>query len=131
MKGGVIGWIGWPFRLLGFAAYFVWLLVTSNLTVIRDIVTPGSAVEAGIVRVPLRCRTDLEVTMLANLISLTPGTLTLAVRTGSPNELYVHGMYAPDPSEFRREIEDLETKMLHAMRRSGDVAPAAAGEEQR
>ncbi|QNG21073.1 Na+/H+ antiporter subunit E [Rhodococcus triatomae] len=114
--------ITWPWRLLGFAGYFGWLLVVSNLTVIRDIATPGSDVQAGIVELPLRCRTDLEITLLANLISLTPGTLTLAVRAGPEHPvLYVHGMYAPEPGAFRRELGDLEARMLRALRRNANV----------
>ncbi|NLU83518.1 Na+/H+ antiporter subunit E [Rhodococcus sp. HNM0569] len=113
-------WLTWPLRLIGFAGYFLWLLVKSNAEVITDVVTPAGRMAAGIAKVPVRCRTNLEITMLANLISLTPGTLTLAVHTGDEPALYVHGMYAPDPDEFRAEIHELEDRMLHAMRRDGD-----------
>lgn len=111
----------WPLRLIGFAFVFARLLLVANWQVLRDIFTPGSSIEAGIARVPTRCRTDLEITMFANLISLTPGTLTLAVRRGEPTVLYVHGMYAPDPDAFRAELGAMETALLRAMRRDGAV----------
>lgn len=67
------------------------------------------------VRVLLRSRTPTEVTLLSNLICLTPGTLTLAV-TDDPPTLYVHGMYATDAEVFRRELHDLEFRLLRAWR---------------
>ncbi|NLG55463.1 MAG: Na+/H+ antiporter subunit E [Rhodococcus sp.] len=120
--------ITWPLRLTGFGLYFLWLLASSNWAVIRDSVTPGSAIDPGIVEFPLRCRTDFEVTLLANLISLTPGTLTLAVSvSGEHPVLYVHGMYAPDPDAFRAELEDMEIRMLRAVRIHGVEDSVAAG----
>ncbi|MDV6011350.1 Na+/H+ antiporter subunit E [Haloechinothrix sp. LS1_15] len=121
----MINFLSWPVRAVGFLLYFIWLLIRSNVSVGWDVVTPGSGMEAGIVRLPLRCRTDLEITMLANLISLTPGTLTLSV-SHDPPELYVHGMYAPDAAAFRAELYDLERRMLIGMRRYGDAGELPA-----
>lgn len=115
-------YLTWPLRAAGFTLHFLWLLVLSNLAVSRDIITPGSSIEAGIVRLPLRCRTDLEITMLSNLISLTPGTLTLGVQNNPP-VIYVHSMYSPDPEAVRHDLYDLESRMLRAMRRDGQVGP--------
>jgi multicomponent Na+:H+ antiporter subunit E len=102
-------------RLLGFAVYFLRELVTANLQVVRDVLTPGSRLASGIVELPLRSRTPAEITLIANLYSLTPGTLTLAVRR-DPDVLYVHGMYAGDRDEFVRQLEEMENRMLHALR---------------
>lgn len=112
----------WPFRWLRFVLQYVWLLIESNVIVGWDIVTPGTKMDAGIMRLPLRCSTDLEITLFANLISLTPGTLTLSVQNDPP-VLYVHGMYAPDRDEFRAELYEHEAKLLKAMRRDGDPGP--------
>ncbi|MBD8507207.1 Na+/H+ antiporter subunit E [Hoyosella sp. G463] len=114
--------IAWPVRALSFVLYYLWQLIISNIIVGWDIVTPGTRIAAGITRLPLRCRTDLEITMLANLISLTPGTLTLSV-SNRPPELYVHGMYAAEIDAFRESLYDMEERMLRGMRRSGEVGP--------
>lgn len=121
----MISLLSWPVRALGCLLYFIWLLLRSNITVAWDIVTPQSNMSAGIARLPLRCRSDLEITMLANMISLTPGTLTLSV-SSDPPELYVHGMYAPDVEEFRDQLYELEARMLTGMRRYGDVGELPA-----
>lgn len=105
-------------RLLLFAVFFLRELVIANAQVVWDVVTPRSRLAPGIAAVPLLSRSDLEVTLIANLVTLTPGTLALAVRR-DPAVLYVHGMYAEDADEFRRQIAALETRMLGAVRIDG------------
>lgn len=103
-------------RLAAFAAYFLKQMVVANWEVATDVLTPGSRMTPGIVAVPLRCRTRGELTLLSDLITLTPGTLTLEVDRGA-HVLYVLGLYAPDdPDAFRAEVVDLERRMLHATR---------------
>jgi multicomponent Na+:H+ antiporter subunit E len=69
----------------------------------------------GVIGIPLRARTDLEITVLANLITMTPGTLSLDV---SPDRrtLYIHAMYIHDPEALRRDIQDnLERRVLELL----------------
>ncbi|GAB3652782.1 Na+/H+ antiporter subunit E [Glycomyces tarimensis] len=110
--------------MLAFALYFTWELISANAALTWDILTPSSRLAPGIARFPLRCRTRFEIAFLANLISLTPGTLTLAVRRDPPM-LYVHGMYAPDPERFRERLRVLESRMLAAVRFHGFDAEGA------
>ncbi len=102
-------------RFVGFAAYFLRELVLANLQVVWDVLTPGSGLAPGIVGLPLRSRTPGEITLLANLVSLTPGTLTLAVGR-DPDILYVHGMYAGTREQFVAQLQEMEDRMLHAYR---------------
>lgn len=102
-------------RLLEFAAYFARELCIANAQVVWDVLTPRSRLEPGIAALRLRTRTDAEVTLIANLVTLTPGTLTLAIAR-DPDVLYVHGMYAGDPDAFREQLASMETRMLRAVR---------------
>ncbi|WP_409328595.1 Na+/H+ antiporter subunit E [Trujillonella humicola] len=102
-------------RFVVFAGYFARELVLANLQVVWDVLTPRSRLSPGIVALPLRSRTAGEITLLANLVSLTPGTLSLAVGR-DPDTLYVHGMYAGTREEFVRQLEEMEDRMLHAWR---------------
>jgi multicomponent Na+:H+ antiporter subunit E len=113
-------------RVLGFAAYFVRELCVANAQVVWDVVTPRSRLQPGIAALPLRSRTDGEITMIANLVTLTPGTLSLAI-TRDPDVLYVHGMYAGDPDAFRAQLAEMETRMLRAVRLDGaeDLSPGS------
>ncbi|MDG4796548.1 Na+/H+ antiporter subunit E [Micromonospora sp. WMMD1082] len=102
-------------RILRFAGYFVVRLAQANLVVAWEILTPGSRLIPGVVRVPLRAVTDIEVAAVALAVNLIPGTLTLRV-TRQPAELSVHGMYAADPVAFRHEVTELEWRLLAALR---------------
>lgn len=116
----------WGLRLLAFPFYYAAELAKANATVGLDILTPGSRATPGFVELPLRSVTDLEITMLANLISLTPGTVTVAVRE-EPATLWVHGLYVRDPESFRAELHAMEDRMLGAMRRPARARALATG----
>ncbi len=90
---------------LKFAGIFAWEMLLANLRVAWEVVTPTALRRPGIVGVPLEARTDLEIAILANIVSLTPGSLSIDV---SPDRktLYVHTMFVDDPEEFRREIKE-------------------------
>ena len=105
-------------RLLAFAGWVARELVVANAQVAWDVVTPRDRVEAGIVELRLRSRTDAEIAAIANLVSLTPGTLTLAIRR-EPATIWVHGMYAPDAESFRRRLRRMEDHTLQALRHDG------------
>lgn len=90
-------------------------LVAANLRVAIEIVTPGYQMHPGIVRVPTRTRTPMEATILANLITMTPGTLTLEVDPET-FDLYVHNLYLDDVDDFRADIARTEDRLLKVMR---------------
>ncbi len=89
---------------LWFSALFLWEVLKSNLRVAWDVVTPNRLREPGIVAVPLDAESDAEIAVLANLITLTPGSLCLDV-SEDRRTLYVHAMFAREPDQVRREIK--------------------------
>ncbi len=108
--------------LIGFAGFFLRELVVSTLRVAWEVVTPADKRRPGIVAVPLDAETDAEITLLANLITLTPGTLTMDV-SSCRRFLYVHAMFVDDREAFRREIkEGFERRVLGLLR---DDVPGA------
>lgn len=116
------------YRLLAFAVYYVRVLFRANIVVAWEVITPGDQLAPGVVTVPLQSRGWFEITSISNLISLTPGTLTVGVRSDPPL-LVVHGMHAADPEAFRAELLDLERRMLVALGRIGPAEGTAAGGE--
>jgi multicomponent Na+:H+ antiporter subunit E len=101
---------------LGFALFYLWELALANLRVAYDVVTRTHHMRPGILAIPLDARTDAEITLLANLITLTPGSLSLDV---SPDRrtLYIHAMYIDDVEAFRRRLkEQLERRVLELFR---------------
>lgn len=103
-------------RLIGLMLFFIWELVKANLRVAYDVLTPPLYIRPAVIAVPLDARTDLEITLLANMITLTPGTLTLDV-SADRSTLYVHAMYGGDPESVRRSIkEGFERRLLEVLR---------------
>jgi multicomponent Na+:H+ antiporter subunit E len=104
--------------VLRFAVFYLWQLILANIRVAYDVVTPKHYMRPGVIAVPLDVRTDAEITLLANLITLTPGTLSLDL---SPDQriLYVHDMYVVDDDVERaaQHIKDgLERRVLELLR---------------
>lgn len=103
-------------KAIGFFFYFVKELIVANLKVAFDIITPKDYMEPGIVAVPLDAETDMEITLLANLITLTPGTLSLDV-SKDKKVLYIHTLYLGDIEKFREEIKNgMEKRLLEVLR---------------
>lgn len=119
-----MSWLTWPFRLFVFSLWYAKALVESNRAVLKDNLTPGIDARSGIARVSTRCITDTEITVLSALITLTPGTLTIGTRIDDDGTriLYVHSLYNDDADEVRADTADMESRMLHALRRKGDRA---------
>jgi multicomponent Na+:H+ antiporter subunit E len=92
-------------QVIGFIFFFGHELVKANLRVAWEVIRPGHHMYPGVVAIPLDIKTDAEITMLANLITLTPGTLTLDV-SSDRKILYVHAMYIEDVDEFTRSIKE-------------------------
>jgi multicomponent Na+:H+ antiporter subunit E len=81
-----------------------------------EVLTPGFQMQAAIVAIPLDAESDLEITVLANLITLTPGTLSLDV---SPDRktLYIHAMHVDDVEEFRQDIKQrMERRVMEVFK---------------
>ncbi|WP_017577138.1 Na+/H+ antiporter subunit E [Nocardiopsis kunsanensis] len=106
----------WVLRTLRFPFYFGFEVVKTTFVVLYDALTRGSSSTPAFVEVPTRCRTDFETTMLANMISLTPGTVTVAVGEDSPVTLWVHSLYVDDRASFRADIHTMEDHLLAVTR---------------
>jgi multicomponent Na+:H+ antiporter subunit E len=99
-----------------FALFFIYELFKANLRVAYDVVTPSQYMRPGVIAIPLSVKTDTEITLLANLISLTPGTLSLDV-SDDKSVLYLHAMFVDDPDELRHEIKaGFERRVIEVLR---------------
>ena len=103
-------------KIIMLAGYFIWQLLVSNFRVLWDVVTPKHISKPGVIAVPLDAESDFEIMMVANLVSLTPGTLTLDV-SDDRKTLYVHMMFLDDVEAARQEIKQgIEKRVLEAIR---------------
>jgi multicomponent Na+:H+ antiporter subunit E len=80
------------------------------------VITPKHISRPGIIGVPLDAETDLEIFIVANLLSLTPGTLSVDL-SGDRRTLFVHVMFLTDVEAARADIKNgLERRVLEVMR---------------
>lgn len=97
--------------------WFLRDLVVSSVQVAGAVLSPRDATRPRFVVVPLRATTDAEIALVANYITLTPGTLTVDV---SPDRtsLLVHDIFAGASGEATRAgvTEGIEARVLRAMR---------------
>ena len=77
--------------------WFAWELLLANVVVARTVLQPRLRIRPGILAYRTDLRTEMAVAWLANLITLTPGTLTLAVSEDN-RILYIHTLNVTDPN---------------------------------
>ena len=119
LTGFVIGygalWLIQP--LIGTSSYFrrvtAWIklivmfhyeLIVSSFAVAMDVVTPKHRANPALIEVPLDVKTDTGILLVTNLISLTPGTLSLDV-SKDRKTLLVHAMFADDPEAIKLDLK--------------------------
>lgn len=100
------------------ALYSVWLLraiAIANWQVARIVLDPRLPIAPGFCRIPTRLRSDLGVTLLANSITLTPGTITVEAAEGGRNEMLVHALVMNEA--VRDDVHAMESRILSALAR--------------
>lgn len=105
--------------------YFVWKLVEASVIVGWEVLTPQNRINEGIVAIPIRGISDTLTTLVANAISLTPGTLTLEIRQ-RPTVLYVHVLHLDDVDAVRRDVQYLEVLAIRAFGSAEAIAATEA-----
>lgn len=80
-------------KIILFIFYFIKELIIANLKVAADILTIKHRMKPGIIALPLDVKTDLEITLLANLITMTPGTLS--IDTSEDKKSTIRACYVP------------------------------------
>lgn len=113
---GCAGYVRKVWKFVGFLLYVAGEIVLASLRVIYDVLTPRHYMRPGILAVPLEAKSDAEIFMLAGLVTLTPGTLSLDV-SADRKVLYVYEMYLSDPEKSRERIKNgMERRLLEMMR---------------
>lgn len=103
-------------KALNLTLYFLKELAVSNLRVLWDVITPKQINRPGIIGVRLDAESDLEIFLVANLLSLTPGTLSVDL-SEDRRILFVHVMFLEDVEEARSSIKSgLERRVLEVTR---------------
>ncbi|MEJ5201702.1 MAG: Na+/H+ antiporter subunit E [Anaerolineales bacterium] len=91
-------------KLVEFTLFFIKELILANLCIAVTILSPRMQLRPGVVAVPLDLKTRVGIVFLANMITLTPGTLSLDISVDR-KMLYVHTVWLEDADKFRNAIK--------------------------
>lgn len=107
------------YDLIYFIGYVLWAIVLSNLSLAKLVLQPRPHLDPGIIAVPLTVATNLEIMILASVITLTPGTISVDLGQNAQRErvLYVHNLTVGDPEAFRQSVKTtFERRLLRVTR---------------
>ncbi len=90
---------------------FIKELISSNIDIVKLVYKRDPEFEPGIFAMPTDLKNDWEITLLANLISLTPGTLSVAVSDDNAY-LYIHAMDIDDIDDSIHDIKNTFEKAI-------------------
>ena len=103
-------------KVLSLVALFLYELFMSTLRVAWIVIQPKMPLRPGIIAYPLKVDRDFEITLLANLITLTPGTLSVDV-SADRRTLFIHALDVPDPDAIKQDIAmGFERRIMEAFR---------------
>ena len=108
----LLRWITKLPQVLEFVLFYIKEVITSNLKVAYEVVTPKYSMTPAFIELDLDGMSDRQILLAANLITMTPGTLSLDF-CEETQRLKVHSMYVDDPDAAIRE---LDMKILRRVR---------------
>src|SRR5699024_3322399 len=86
-------------------------LILSNLDIVKLVYQRKPDFEPGIFAMPLEVKSNWEITLLANLITLTPGTLSIAL-TDDNSHIFIHAIHIDDKEQSIYEIKNTFEKAI-------------------
>lgn len=89
--------------LLGLIGVFLSDLLRANIRMASIILSPRMRLRPAVVAVPLILKSESAIILLANMMTLTPGTLSLDISTDR-QMLFIHTVYLDDPEQFKQEL---------------------------
>lgn len=103
-------------KFLSLFLLFIQELVLSALRVAWLVIQPKLRLRPAIIAYPLTVTTDAQITLLANLITLTPGTLSIDV-SEDRKTLFIHSIDMESKEALIGSIAaGFETRILEAFR---------------
>lgn len=104
------------FGVISFFFFYLGEIILANVQIAQDILTPKHRMKPAILAIPLEVTSDIQLLAFSNLITMTPGTLSLEI---SPDRktIYVHAMYVDDVDAAKKEIKDAFEKRILEMSR--------------
>ena len=115
-QGGVershLGSIPW-LRVVSYSLWLLRAIASANWQVARLVLDPRLPIDPKLVRVPTRVRSDTAITLLANSITATPGTITVRAADDEKHEFVIHALV--DSEGVAASVREMEERVLRAL----------------
>lgn len=98
------------YRSIGFIMFYLYKLVQSNVYIAWDILTPKMHTNPGFIRVTVHLKSDFGLLLFSNLLSMTPGTLSIDYDQNK-RELLVHYLYNGMNNSVEDDIEAIQSRI--------------------
>ena len=100
-------------KIIQLILLFIKELILSNLVIVKLVYTPKKKLDInpGFFSLPTELKSNWEITLLANLITLTPGTLSVSISDDN-SLIYVHAMDIDDIDEAVASIKNTFEKAI-------------------
>ena len=92
-------------RVFFYMIIFIKEVIKANLKVAKIVLSPQLKITPGIIAYKMDLKTDPGITLLANSITLTPGTLSVDI-SKDRKTLYIHALHIEDAAELEQSIRD-------------------------
>lgn len=107
-----------------YSLWLVWQVLVASTDVVVDTLRPRQKQQPVLIGLPLRVSSDFEVTMFAESITMTPGTLVCGIRETSQGRLFIiHAIFGADLDGLYDSLYDMEEHMAPRLR--GTARPEA------
>lgn len=114
------------FKLLSYCAWLLYQIVIANIQIALVILDAKLPIEPQVIRFKLRFENPMAIFVLANSITLTPGTITLDVE----EDVYViHALTGPAAAEWQEVAAGQPNEMIRRIARLFGESPEPAGME--
>lgn len=100
-----------PLLLAKFVCVVIYQILIANMMVARLILTNQEKLHPGFLSVPLELTSPIAISLLANTISLTPGTVSCDL-SEDQKSLLIHALHIEDADAIITEIKQLFEKPL-------------------
>lgn len=99
------------FYFVEYIFVFIYYMIKANILMAYRVLSPRLPIKPAIVKIPIELKTNIARTILANSITLTPGTFTVAIKD---DFLYIHWIYiyTYDKKEQKEKIVGLMERIL-------------------
>ena len=98
------------YYILSFIGFYLYKLVEANIKIALDIITPKLRVEPDFITIPLHLKSKFGLLMFSNLVSMTPGTLSVDI-LNEKKMLLVHVLYKQDEREILAELDNIQHRI--------------------